>query len=165
MVVKDENRWIKMEARTTNCQLYKIYGWVRREKKAAQKLNDENGDVPIKNEETGEVLNLIKDTDKLTPIPHGILVSVIKELRVCLYERRDGTFNGTGRCPGSRHVYVSIVFWYTVNMKAGRFSPVSASRDPDFSNRPDPDLSGTIFAIKMLHPALPGTILCCHCAI
>ena len=31
-------------------------------------------------------------------------------LRACLYERRDGTFTGTGRCPGSRHVYVSIVF-------------------------------------------------------
>ena len=30
--------------------------------------------------------------------------------RACLYERRDGTFAGTGRCPGSRHVYVSIVF-------------------------------------------------------
>ncbi len=90
-----------MEARTSSCQLYKIYGWVRREKKAAQKLNDENGDVPIKNEETGEVLNLIKDTDKPTPIPHGILVSAIKELRVCLYERRDGTFSGTGGCPES----------------------------------------------------------------
>ena len=65
-----------MEARTINCQLYKIYGWVRREKRAAQKMNDENGDVPIRNEDTGEViLNLIKDTDKPTPIPHGILVS------------------------------------------------------------------------------------------
>ena len=31
--------------------------------------------------------------------------------RACLYERRDGTFTGTGlRCPGFRHVYVSIVF-------------------------------------------------------
>ncbi len=29
----------------------------------------------------------------------------------------DGTFTGTGRCPGSRHVYVSIVF------------PVSPSRE------------------------------------
>ncbi len=65
-----------MEARTINCQLYKIYGWVRREKRAARKMNDENGDVPIRNEDTGEViLNLIKDTDKPTPIPHGILVS------------------------------------------------------------------------------------------
>ncbi len=31
-------------------------------------------------------------------------------LRACLYERRDGTFAGTGRWPGSRHAYVSIVF-------------------------------------------------------
>ena len=65
-VAKDENRWISMEARTSNCQLYKIY---------AQQMNDENGDVSIRNEDTGEILNLIKDTDKPTPIPHGILVS------------------------------------------------------------------------------------------
>ena len=101
LVVKDEKRWIKMEARTSNCQLYKIYGWVRRDKRAAQEMNDENGDVPIRNEDTGEIVNLIKDFDKPTPIPHGILVSGIKELRVCLYERRDGTFSGTGRCPES----------------------------------------------------------------
>ena len=81
LVVKDEKRWINMEARTINCQLYKIYGWVRREKKAAQKYNDENGDVPIRNEDTGEILNLIKDTDKPTPIPHGILVGANKILK------------------------------------------------------------------------------------
>ena len=37
-------------------------------------------------------------------------MQVEKILRACLYERRDGTFTETGRCPGSRHVYVSIVF-------------------------------------------------------
>ena len=72
-----------MEARTINCQLYKIYGWVRREKTAARKMNDENGDVLIKDEDTGQGLNLIRDTDKPTPIQNGILVSVIKVLLKC----------------------------------------------------------------------------------
>ena len=83
MVVNDENRWIHMEARTINCQLYKIYGWVRREKTAARKMNDENGDVLIKDEDTGQGLNLIREADKPTPIQNGILVSVIKVLLKC----------------------------------------------------------------------------------
>ena len=37
-------------------------------------------------------------------------VPLSTRIRACLYERRDGTFAGTGRWPGSRHAYVSIVF-------------------------------------------------------
>jgi hypothetical protein len=72
LVVNDEKRWINMEARTINCQLYRIKGWVRRERKAAARLDDKNGDVPIKN---GEEFNLIKETDIPTPIQDGFLVS------------------------------------------------------------------------------------------
>ena len=75
LVVNDDNRWIKMEARTISCQLFMIKGWVRREKTAALIMKDDNGDVPIKNEDTGEVLNLIKETDVPTPIENGFLVS------------------------------------------------------------------------------------------
>ena len=75
LVVNDDKRWINMEAKTINCQLYMIKGWVRREKSAAAIMKDENGDVPIKNEVTGEVLNLIKETDVPTPIENGFLVS------------------------------------------------------------------------------------------
>ena len=65
-----------MKAITCNCQLYKIYGWVKREETAAKKMNDENGEVPLRNEYTGEILNLIKDTDTPTPIRNGFVVSV-----------------------------------------------------------------------------------------
>ena len=75
LIVYDNNRWINMEAMTINCQLYMIKGWVRREKTAALLMKDENGDVPIRNEDTGEVLNLIKKTDVPTPIENGFLVS------------------------------------------------------------------------------------------
>lgn len=64
-----------MEARTINCQLYRIHGWVKREDMAAAREKDPNGEVPIRNEETGEILNLIKDTDASTPISSGFLVS------------------------------------------------------------------------------------------
>ena len=64
-----------MEAKTINCQLSVVRGWVRREKTAAAIMKDKNGDVPIKNEDTGEVLNLIKETDVPTPIENGFLVS------------------------------------------------------------------------------------------
>ena len=75
LVVNDENRWINMEATTINCQLYRIYGWVKREQTAALKKKDKNGEVPIRNEDTGEILNLIKDKDTPTPIHNGFLVS------------------------------------------------------------------------------------------
>ena len=58
-----------------NCQLYRIHGWVKREDTAAARMKDPNGEVPIRNEETGERLNLIKDTDIFTPISGGFLVS------------------------------------------------------------------------------------------
>ena len=48
-----------MEARTINCQLYRIRGWVKREERAAERVKDVNGEVPIRNKETGEILNLI----------------------------------------------------------------------------------------------------------
>jgi hypothetical protein len=75
LVVNDENRWIKMEARAINCQLFKIYGWVRRVKSAAEKMGDKNGDVAIKNGDTGRDLNLIKKTDIPIPTENGFLVS------------------------------------------------------------------------------------------
>ncbi|CAB3991426.1 Hypothetical predicted protein [Paramuricea clavata] len=62
-----------MEATTINCQLYRIYGWVKREQRAAHKIKDGNGEVAIKNEDTGDILNLIKDTDTPTPIQNGFL--------------------------------------------------------------------------------------------
>jgi hypothetical protein len=64
-----------MEAKTINCQLYRIYGWVKREQTAALKTKDKNGEVAIRNEDTGEILNLIKDKDTPTPIQNGFLVS------------------------------------------------------------------------------------------
>ena len=63
-----------MEARTINCQLYRIRGWVKREERAAERVKDVNGEVPIRNKETGEILNLIKDTDTPSPITGGFLV-------------------------------------------------------------------------------------------
>ena len=42
-------------------------------------------------------------------------------LRGCLYESRDGTFVGTGRYPGSRHVYVPIIFITFRLYEAGTF--------------------------------------------
>jgi hypothetical protein len=83
MVVNDENRWINMEATTINCQLYRIYGWVKREQRAAHKIKDGNGEVAIKNEDTGEILNLIKDTDTPTPIQNGFLVSAFRYCLSC----------------------------------------------------------------------------------
>ena len=73
LVVNDEHRFIKMEARTS-AQLFKIYGWVKREEMAARKKGDKNGEVPIKNPYTGN-LNLIKEMDKPIPIQNGFLVS------------------------------------------------------------------------------------------
>ncbi|CAB3990428.1 Hypothetical predicted protein [Paramuricea clavata] len=73
LVVNDENRWINMEATTINCQLYRIYGWVKREQTAALKKKDKNGEVAIRNQDTGEILNLIKDKDTPTPIQNGFL--------------------------------------------------------------------------------------------
>ncbi len=58
---------------------------------------------------------------------------------------QDGTFTRTGRCLGSRHVYVSIVFIACCLYGGGTFF-VSPSRDTGLSDR-DPGLSGTIFAI------------------
>ena len=53
----------------------------------------------------------------------------------------DGTFTGTGRCPGSRHVYVSVVFIaYCLLYGGGTFSV-------PFRLAGNPGLSGTIFAI------------------
>lgn len=61
----------------TNGQLYKIYGWVKREEIDAKKMKDEIGEVPIKNEHTGEILDLINETEISTLIDDGcILVSV-----------------------------------------------------------------------------------------
>ena len=74
-VVNDESRWIHMEARTINCQLNRIHGWVKREDKAAEKEKYNNGEVPIRKEGTGELLNLIKETDTPIPITGGFLVS------------------------------------------------------------------------------------------
>ena len=90
LVVNDEKRWINMEAKTINCQLYMIKGWVRREKTAASLMKDENGDVPIKNEDTGEVLNLIKETDVPTPIENGFL----QPFSVDLHEIYEGNNSG-----------------------------------------------------------------------
>ena len=73
LVVNDEHRFIKMEARTS-AQLFKIYGWVKREEMAARKKGDKNGEVAIKNPYTGN-LNLIKEMDKPIPIQNGFLVS------------------------------------------------------------------------------------------
>ncbi len=71
---------------------------------------------------------------------------------------------GTGRLPGrddarDPDMYMFLLFLsHTVYIwRRDVFRPVSPSRDPGFSNR-DPGLSGTIFAIKILHPAVPGTI-------
>ena len=50
------------------------------------------------------------ESDPLPLITEENVAKKLKVLRACLYERRDGTFTGTGRCPGSRHLYVSIVF-------------------------------------------------------
>ncbi len=47
------------------------------------------------------------------PVPVNVpsRLSYKQAPRACLYERRDGTFAGTGRCLGSRHAYyVSTVF-------------------------------------------------------
>ena len=74
LVMKNQGL-INMEARTS-AQLYKIYGWVKREKSAASKMPDNNGEVPLTNEHTGEMLNLIKDTDKLVHTEDGFLVSI-----------------------------------------------------------------------------------------
>ncbi|XP_028414367.1 uncharacterized protein LOC114537522 isoform X1 [Dendronephthya gigantea] len=95
LVVKDEARWIKMQAITINCQLYKIYGWVKREGLAAVKLRDDNGEVPLRNEYTGEILNLIKDTDTPTPIKNGF----VQPFSVDLHEIYEG------RCPDSPPVF------------------------------------------------------------
>ncbi|XP_028414401.1 uncharacterized protein LOC114537548 isoform X2 [Dendronephthya gigantea] len=69
LVIKKQ-RLVHMEART-NAQLYKIYGWVKRKNAAA--FHDNNGEVPLKNEDTGEILNLIKDTDRLAHTEDGFL--------------------------------------------------------------------------------------------
>ncbi|XP_028410770.1 uncharacterized protein LOC114533451 [Dendronephthya gigantea] len=84
-----------MEAITINCQLYKIYGWVKREETAAIKLKDNNGEVPLRNEYTGEILNLIKDSDTPTPIKNGF----VQPFSVDLHEIYEG------RCPDSPPVF------------------------------------------------------------
>ncbi|XP_028414368.1 uncharacterized protein LOC114537522 isoform X2 [Dendronephthya gigantea] len=95
LVVNDEARWIKMQA-TINCQLYKIYGWIKREETAAIKLKDNNGEVPLRNEYTGEILNLITlDTDTPTPIKNGFVQPFSVDLHQ-IYE---------GKCPDSPPVF------------------------------------------------------------
>ncbi len=68
-------------------------------------------------------------------------------LRACLYERRDGTFTGTGRLPGVPTCICCYSFYRILFIwRRDVFRPVSSSRDPGFSNR-DPGLSGSIFAM------------------
>ena len=51
LLVCKEDSIIEMEA-ITDGQLKKIVGWVKREESAARKINDDNGEVPIQNEDT-----------------------------------------------------------------------------------------------------------------
>ena len=82
MVCKEDSI-IEMEA-ITDGQLKKIVGWVKREESAARKINDDNGEVPIQNEDTNEVLNLLSNTNKPTPCGHGnvVIVSLICKMHV-----------------------------------------------------------------------------------
>ena len=73
LVVRDEYRWIHMEA-WTNAQLLEIYGWVKRIETAARKMKDDNGEVSIKD---GERLNLIKETDISRVIEGKHVVSIV----------------------------------------------------------------------------------------
>lgn len=72
LVVRDEDRWIHMEA-WTSAQLFEIYGWVKRVEAAARKMKDDNGEVSIK---IGESFNLIKETDVSSVIEGKHVVSI-----------------------------------------------------------------------------------------
>ena len=74
-LVLKEDSIVEMEA-ITDGQLIKIVGWVRREVSAARKMNDDNGEVPIRNEDTNEVLNLLCNANPPTPCAHRNAVSV-----------------------------------------------------------------------------------------
>ncbi len=57
--------------------------------------------------------------------------SFLKALRACLYERRDGTFTGTGRCLGSRHVCFYSFYRILFIWRRDVFRPVSSSQFSD----------------------------------
>ncbi|XP_046861430.1 uncharacterized protein LOC124454698 [Xenia sp. Carnegie-2017] len=73
-LVLKEDSIVEMEA-ITDGQLIKIVGWVRREVSAARKMNDDNGEVPIRNEDTNEVLNLLCNANPPNPCAHSNAVS------------------------------------------------------------------------------------------
>ena len=58
-----DNGLIKMKATYGPDDLLRVQGWVRREENAAQLCGDNNDAVPLRDEVTGQILNLVNSTD------------------------------------------------------------------------------------------------------
>ena len=77
-------------------------------------------------------------------------------LGACLYERRDGTFAGTGRWTGSRHVYISIIFITRRLYGSGTFFVPSRASGIPVCATGIPPQPGLFLSCKHLLPGRDG---------